>query len=259
MAMRNIACLPALVGAFRDAAGGMFLSTGGNFSVDRAGAVTPGSFGRPHTAHHQHVDHRPGTAEHGRADRGAHRLQLQSGGGGAGFDSGGARLRTRRSVHGGARALSHRHRRLCGHRAAGDHAARAPRRGQALRPLLHGREQSGDRSRSARRNPTRKSSACWPRAMGFTDACFRDSDASHRASRRRRDWDFNAVRARGWKRIGPPKGTARFAEGGFDTPSGKVEFLSGPCRGTRSRSAAGLHCTARGHAKRSRAPLSRWR
>jgi len=34
MATRNIACLPALVGAFRDAAGGFFLSTGGNFDID---------------------------------------------------------------------------------------------------------------------------------------------------------------------------------------------------------------------------------
>ena len=30
----------------------------------------------------------------------------------------------------------------------------------------------------------------------------------------------------GWKRIGAPSGIARFAEGGFHTPSGKVEFYS---------------------------------
>ena len=41
MAMRNIACLPALTGAFRDAAGGMFLSTSGNFSVDTAALSKP--------------------------------------------------------------------------------------------------------------------------------------------------------------------------------------------------------------------------
>ncbi len=32
--------------------------------------------------------------------------------------------------------------------------------------------------------------------------------------------------AQGWKRFGAAKGVARFAEGGFDTPSGKVEFFS---------------------------------
>ena len=40
------------------------------------------------------------------------------------------------------------------------------------------------------------------------------------------DWDFDAVREEGWKRIGAPQGTARFANGGFPTPSGKVEFRS---------------------------------
>ena len=41
MATRNIACLPALVGAFRDAAGGILLSTGGNFAVDKQALERP--------------------------------------------------------------------------------------------------------------------------------------------------------------------------------------------------------------------------
>jgi anaerobic selenocysteine-containing dehydrogenase len=40
------------------------------------------------------------------------------------------------------------------------------------------------------------------------------------------DWDFEAVCKDGWKRFGAPRGTARFADGGFPTPSGKVEFHS---------------------------------
>ena len=43
MATRNITCLPALVGAFRDASGGILLSTGGNFSVDDAALTRPDS------------------------------------------------------------------------------------------------------------------------------------------------------------------------------------------------------------------------
>ena len=51
MAMRNIACLPALVGAFRDAAGGVMLSTSGNFAVDERGAVASRScWARAHRA-----------------------------------------------------------------------------------------------------------------------------------------------------------------------------------------------------------------
>src|SRR5260370_15656945 len=51
MATRNIACLPALVGAFRDASGGILLSTGGNFRVDTAALSRPDLLGgrRPRT------------------------------------------------------------------------------------------------------------------------------------------------------------------------------------------------------------------
>jgi anaerobic selenocysteine-containing dehydrogenase len=63
-------------------------------------------------------------------------------------------------------------------------------------------------------------------AMGFTEACFRDSDEAIAQAAVAKDWDFDAVRAAGWKRVGASKGVARFADGGFDTPSGKVEFFS---------------------------------
>jgi anaerobic selenocysteine-containing dehydrogenase len=64
------------------------------------------------------------------------------------------------------------------------------------------------------------------RAMGFDDECFCDSDESLAQAAIAKDWDFATVRREGWKRIGPPSGVARFANGGFDTPSGKVEFYS---------------------------------
>jgi anaerobic selenocysteine-containing dehydrogenase len=64
------------------------------------------------------------------------------------------------------------------------------------------------------------------RAMGFTESCFGDSDEEIAQAAVAQDWDFAGVREEGWKRIGPPKGVARFANGGFDTPSGKVEFRS---------------------------------
>src|SRR6266436_1889376 len=64
------------------------------------------------------------------------------------------------------------------------------------------------------------------KAMGFTEACFNDSDETIAQAAVAKDWNFNAVRAAGWKRVGVPTGVARFADGGFDTPSGKVEFFS---------------------------------
>ena len=68
------------------------------------------------------------------------------------------------------------------------------------------------------------------RAMGFTDECFSETDEQLAQSAIRDDWDFSEVRKQGWARIGKAKGTARFAEGGFPTPSGKVEFLSATAR-----------------------------
>src|SRR5271156_484109 len=45
MATRNIACLPALVGAFREPSGGLLLSTGGNFPIDYAALSRPDLLG----------------------------------------------------------------------------------------------------------------------------------------------------------------------------------------------------------------------
>jgi anaerobic selenocysteine-containing dehydrogenase len=64
------------------------------------------------------------------------------------------------------------------------------------------------------------------RAMGFTEPCFEESDEQIAQCAVPTDWDFEAVRAQGWKRVGAPLGVARFADGGFGTPSGKVEFYS---------------------------------
>jgi anaerobic selenocysteine-containing dehydrogenase len=68
--------------------------------------------------------------------------------------------------------------------------------------------------------------------MGFTDACFRDSDddlarQAYRAQDCRAigiDWD--ALKSAGFQRLNVPRPYAPFAEGGFPTPSGKCEFWS---------------------------------
>ena len=68
--------------------------------------------------------------------------------------------------------------------------------------------------------------------MGFDDPCFRDSDedlcrtALHSTSPRMKGIGWEAVKEAGWKRLEVPERFAPFAEGGFPTPSGKCELHS---------------------------------
>jgi len=68
--------------------------------------------------------------------------------------------------------------------------------------------------------------------MGFTEPCFEDSDEevcrqavrSNAARMRGIEWD--TLKERGWQRLAVPEVFAPFAEGGFPTPSGKCELYS---------------------------------
>jgi anaerobic selenocysteine-containing dehydrogenase len=68
--------------------------------------------------------------------------------------------------------------------------------------------------------------------MGFDEPCFRDSDdelarqAYHAGDMRGIDVDWDALKAAGFRRLALPTPYAPFAEGGFPTPSGKCEFWS---------------------------------
>ena len=68
--------------------------------------------------------------------------------------------------------------------------------------------------------------------MGFTDACFRDSDddlarqAFRAGDPRVRGIDWDRLKSDGWRRLDLPRPYAPFADGGFPTPSGKCEFWS---------------------------------
>jgi anaerobic selenocysteine-containing dehydrogenase len=69
-------------------------------------------------------------------------------------------------------------------------------------------------------------------AMGFADACFADDDltlirqALDTRHPRMETVTFEALLAQGWVRLNVPRPYAPFAEGGFETPSGKCEFYS---------------------------------
>jgi anaerobic selenocysteine-containing dehydrogenase len=62
--------------------------------------------------------------------------------------------------------------------------------------------------------------------MGFDEPCFRDSDEDicRTALAGKADWE--ALKREGWQRLSLPERHAPFAHGGFPTPSGKCEFHS---------------------------------
>ena len=68
--------------------------------------------------------------------------------------------------------------------------------------------------------------------LGFDEPCFRDSDedlcrqALASTSPRMRGVEWSAVKESGWQRLALPGTFAPFAEGGFPTPSGKCELYS---------------------------------
>ncbi|MFN0084362.1 MAG: molybdopterin-dependent oxidoreductase [Blastocatellia bacterium] len=70
------------------------------------------------------------------------------------------------------------------------------------------------------------------RKMGFTEPCFADTDeeiarqAINRDHPRMRGIDFDELKERGWMRLSVPETYAPFAEGDFPTPSGKCELFS---------------------------------
>ena len=145
MAVRTIACLPALVGAWRDAAGGVVLSTADFYNLDHKTLERPDLIrGKPRTINQSALGDALTSAQ--AAGKGDLRLQQQSGRGLPRLEQGDRRLLAPGSLHRRARRLSHRHLRLRRHRAAGDDAARALRRAQVLRPSLRRRQQPGDRA-----------------------------------------------------------------------------------------------------------------
>jgi anaerobic selenocysteine-containing dehydrogenase len=62
--------------------------------------------------------------------------------------------------------------------------------------------------------------------MGFDEPCFRDSDEDicRTALAGKADWE--ALKRDGWQRLALPQRHAPFAKGGFPTPSGKCELYS---------------------------------
>ncbi len=225
VAMRNIACLPALTGAFRDAAGGMFLSTSGSFTIDNAALCRPDLL-------------------HGRSPRTVNMSSI-----GRALSDAVPPIRAMIVYNSNPVAVAPDSGRVAAGFAREDlftvvleqfptdtvdyadivlPATTQLEHVDVVRPYGHYYLVANNPAIRplGEAKPNTEIFRLLAGAMGFTDDCFGDSDEALAQSAVAKDWDFAAVRTQGWKRIGAPVGTARFAAGGFGTPSGKAEFYS---------------------------------
>jgi anaerobic selenocysteine-containing dehydrogenase len=140
-------------------------------------------------------------------------------------------LRARRPVLRGDGLLPHRHRRLCGHRAAGDYPARAHRHPQVLRPpyVLANNPAIAPVGESL---PNAEVFRRLAARMGFDEECFRDSDddlarqaiGSGHANLAGIDWETLKR-----ERLAAPRAAAELRalrQGRLPHASGKCEFYS---------------------------------
>lgn len=243
MAVRNIACLPALTGAWRHPAGGALLSTSGNFPVDQHALERPDLYPDPQRHPPRHINmSQIGEALLDERDPPVKAIYVYNSNPVAiAPDSNRVRAGFMREdlfcvVHElfqtdtadyadillpATTQLEHRDvHKAYGHLYAVDNQP-------AIAPLGEAKSNS-------------EVFRLLSRAMGFTDAALADSDdaiaavAFARRDTRALGLDTAALAERGWARLNLPRPFAPFAAGGFPTPSGKCEFFS------ESLAAAGL-------------------
>jgi len=231
MAIRTVACLPALVGAWRHPAGGALLSSSGTYPVDHAALERPDLiWNQPRTINMSTI----GDALLEAADPPIRALFVynsnpvavapDSGKVVAGF----AREDLFCVVHDmfqtdtadyadivlpATTQLEH----LDVHSSYGHLYALA--NNPAIAPLGEAK-------------PNTEVFRLLAARMGFDDPCFTETDESMAANAfvaghpRMEGIDWETLKAQGWQRLNVPAPFAPFAEGNFPTPSGKCEFYS---------------------------------
>jgi anaerobic selenocysteine-containing dehydrogenase len=230
-AVRAVACLPALVGAWRDPAGGALLSSSGTYPVDSAALERPDLIqGMPRTINMvalgdalTAIDDPPVRAlfvynsnpmavapESAKVARGLAREDL--------FCVVHDIFRTDTADYAdillpATTQLEH----VDIHSSYGHLYVQATNR--AIEPLGEALPNTELFRRLAAR-------------MGFDDPCLRDDDdtlcrtAFRTTDPRMAGIDWETLKARGWQRLNVPTPYAPFAHGNFPTPSGKCEFWS---------------------------------
>jgi anaerobic selenocysteine-containing dehydrogenase len=233
MAVRNIACLPALVGSWRHAAGGVQLSSSGSFPTNKARLQRPDLLQRqPRTINMSTIGDdllRPGSPEFGPAidavivyNSNPVAVAPDSPKVAAGF----ARedlftvvlehFQTDTADYAdivlpATTQLEH----VDTHSSYGHLYMMA--NNAAIAPLGEAK-------------PNTEIFRLLAARMGFDDPCFRETDdelaaqAFNAQDVRAIGFDWEALKRKGWQKLNMPD--APFAQGGFPTPSGKCEFYS---------------------------------
>jgi anaerobic selenocysteine-containing dehydrogenase len=231
MAVRNITCLPALVGAFRHAAGGVLLSTSGAGTVDRAALTRPDLLaGRdPRTINMVTIGDdllREESADFKRIEA---LIVYNSNPVAVAPDS-------RKVAAGFARddlftvVLEHFQTDTADYADIVLPATTQLEHFDIVKPYGHYDLMVNERAIEplGEAKPNTRIFSLLAKRMGYTEECFDDDDETIAAAgTSNAQWDFDAARERGWGRLTEVDAhTARFAVGGFPTPSGKVEFFS---------------------------------
>ena len=230
-AVRAIACLPALVGAWRDPAGGALLSSSGTFPVDTAALERPDLIhGSPRTINMSTI----GDALTRLADPPVRAIYV--------YNSNPVAVapESSRVVEGFSRedlfCVVHEIFRT----DTADYA-------DILLPATTQLEQTDIHNSYGHLYALANNPAIAPLAealpntevfrrlaarMGFTESCFSESDddlarqAFRLGDPRVRGIDWDSLKSDGWRRLDLPTPYAPFAQGGFPTRSGKCEFWS---------------------------------
>lgn len=253
MAVRTIACLPALIGAWRDPAGGVLLSTSGTFGIDTQALQRPdlipnqprtinmSAIGDALLGHHRTVQYR---------DQGADRPEI-----GQTLTALDPPIRAIYVYNSNPVAVAPDSRKVIeGFKRedlftvvheifqtdTADYA-------DILLPATTQLEQFDIHKAYGHlymminhpaieplgeAKPNTEVFRMLARKMGFTEPCFEDTDeeiarqAIHRDHPRMKGMDFDELMERGWMRLSVPETFAPFAEGNFPTPSGKCELFS---------------------------------
>ena len=148
-AVRAVCMLPVITGSWKEVGGGLQLSTSGGFQLDRAAMerhdlMLKSPLGRPARTVNMVQLGKALDRTRRSSDQSLDGLQLEPRGGLPRSEPGQARAEARGPVHGGPRAVPHRHDRLRRSGFAGHDFLRAQRSGPGLRPLLPASVATGD-------------------------------------------------------------------------------------------------------------------
>lgn len=231
MAVRNIACLPALVGAFRHAAGGILLSTSGAFAIDNAALTRPDLLaGRePRTINMPTIGDDLLRGEAPDFKKIEALIVYNSNPVAIAPDS-------RRVAAGFARedlftvVLEHFQTDTADYADMLLPATTQLEHFDVIKPYGHYDLMFNNPAIAplGESKPNSEIFRLLAKRMGYAEACFDDDDETIAAAATEdARWSFDDARARGWQRITPLAASQpRFADGGFGTSSGKVEFFS---------------------------------